>query len=181
MEGAGYLHGLCHVLHHTLGSHTAAAGRPLWAGLFWFHTETTQENYTLQTIDFCKIHETEDPILPVCKNEWRALTLLPPTVWYFFSIAFFTGASSLYVMNTNPLLFSVFGSCGSSMVSIYAEGKKHFKTHRYLFVTTSTNNDDDDDLSYLSKCAKVLLDDFLRGVWVKASHKDFLDWILLHC
>lgn len=59
-------------------------------------------------------------------------TLLPPTVWYFFSIAFLTAASSLYVMNTNPLLFSVFGSCGSSIFSIYKRGENAFYTSIFI-------------------------------------------------
>lgn len=61
-------------------------------------------------------------------------TLLPPTVWYFFSIAFLTAASSLYVMNTNPLLFSVFGSCGSSIFSIYKRGENAFYASIFILV-----------------------------------------------
>lgn len=115
-------------------------------GLGYFNF-TLKHNTRAHYIDFCEIHETKYPILSVYKNEWGAITLLPPTLWYFFSIAFLTGVSSLYVMNTNPLLFSVFGSCGSSMVSIYTRRKrkkKNFKKklqpfHKHLLLKNNKN------------------------------------------
>lgn len=106
-------------------------------------------------------------------------TLLPPTVWYFFSIAFLTAASSLYVMNTNPLLFSVFGSCGSSIFSIYKRGENAF--YASIFIPVCVFEEMPWSIkNYLSKGPKVLLNDFFRSFWVKASHKDFFDWLLLY-
>lgn len=46
------------------------------------------------------------------------VTLLPQTLWYFFSRIFLMADSSLKVMKTKPLLLFVFGSIGSSIVSI---------------------------------------------------------------
>lgn len=58
-------------------------------------------------------------ICKLTKLSFPFASLVPLTLWNFFSIIFLTGSSSLNVMKTNPLLLFVFGSIGSSMVSIW--------------------------------------------------------------
>lgn len=57
-----YLHDPCRVQIHE--RHTAVAGRPLWAGQFWFHTAKAQDSCSEYRIT-CKL----SLLLPVtCRN-----------------------------------------------------------------------------------------------------------------
>lgn len=117
---------------------TAVAGTPLSVGRASAHTEKSQ-----------KKNMSHQEILQ-CPRElgWKSWcdTLLPSTVWNFFSKHFLALASSLYVMKINPLLFFDLGSSGRSMFSIYIETiiksdpfmERKQELHDWVFVKSVT-------------------------------------------